>query len=66
MPTNPDSDDNPVVRATKATGERRKRDVVHRGLRMLLATQAGIRRLKGRVGWTGSLNASRRARIPSR
>lgn len=68
MRTNIDMDDDLVERAMKATGERTKRAVVHRALRLLLATeaQAGVRRLKGQVRWTGDLNASRRARVPSR
>ncbi len=68
MRTNIDMDNDLVERAMKATGERTKRAVVHRALRLLLATeaQAAVRRLRGQVRWTGDLNASRQARVPSR
>ncbi len=68
MRTNIDLDDKLVERAMKLTGERTKRAVVHRALRLLVATQgqAAIRQLKGRIRWTGDLEMSRQGRVPRR
>ena len=68
MRTNIDVDDELMKLALQATGEPTKRAVVHRALRLLLATeaQAGIRRLKGKVRWTGKLAESRRGRVAER
>ncbi len=65
MRTNIDIDDDLMREAMRATGEHTKRRVVERGLQMLVATrgQANIRRLRGKVRWTGDLNASRTARV---
>ena len=54
--------------ALRATGDRTKRAVVERGLRLLVQTrdQARIRRLRGKVSWRGDLNESRTARRVTR
>ncbi len=68
MRTNIDVDDELMKRALQATGEPTKRAVVHRALRLLVATeaQAGIRRFKGKIRWTGNLAESRRGRVAGR
>jgi Arc/MetJ family transcription regulator len=65
MRTNIDIDDTLMRQAMRTTGERTKRAVVERALRLLVETrgQASLRRLRGRVTWAGDLNQSRRARI---
>jgi Arc/MetJ family transcription regulator len=65
MRTNIDIDDDLMREAMRASGERTKRAVVERGLALLVATrsQAGIRRLRGKVKWTGDLRTSRLGRI---
>jgi len=64
MRTNIEIDDDLMREAMRATGERTKRAVVERGLRLLVQTrgQSRIRRLRGRVIWRGDLGESRRAR----
>lgn len=64
MRTNIDIDDDLMREAMRASGERTKRAVVERGLRLLVDTraQAGIRRLRGKVRWAGDLDASRQGR----
>jgi len=64
MRTNIDIDDDLMREAMQASGERTKRGVVECGLRLLIETraQSGIRRLRGKVKWTGDLNASRMGR----
>ena len=59
--TNIDIDDDLMRTAMQASGERTKRGVVERALRLLVQThrQAGVRRLRGRVAWRGDLNQSR-------
>ena len=61
MRTNIDIDDDLMRTALRASGERTKRGVVERALRLLVQThgQAGVRRLRGRVAWRGDLNQSR-------
>ncbi len=68
MRTNIDLDDELMHEALRATGERTKRAVVHRALRLLVdtAAQTGIRQLRGKVRWTGNLDESRRDRIAKR
>jgi Arc/MetJ family transcription regulator len=48
--------------ALKASGARSKREAVELGLKTLLQVgrQAEVRRLKGKVNWTGDLEAMRR------
>jgi Arc/MetJ family transcription regulator len=62
--TNIDIDDDLMHEAMRASGERTKRAVVERALRLLVQTrgQARIRRLRGKITWRGDLNESRRAR----
>lgn len=64
MRTNIEIDDDLMREALRATGERTKRAVVERGLRLLVQTrgQSRIRRLRGRVTWRGDLDESRGAR----
>lgn len=64
MRTNIDIDDDLMREAMRASGERTKRAVVERGLRLLVQTrgQTQMRRLRGSVSWSGNLNESRRAR----
>jgi Arc/MetJ family transcription regulator len=64
MRTKLEIDDDLMRRALRASGERTKRAVVERGLRLLvaLAGQGTILRLKGRVDWGGGLEVSRRGR----
>lgn len=67
MRTNIDIDDDLMRQAMRASGERTKRAVVERGLRLLVQTrgQTAIRHLRGKVTWRGNLNESRRARRTS-
>jgi Arc/MetJ family transcription regulator len=62
--TNVEIDDDLIREAMRASGERTKRAVVDRALRLLVQThgQARIRRLRGKVTWHGDLNESRRPR----
>ena len=55
-------DDKLMADALKASGARTKREAVELGLRTLLqlGRQGEIRRLKGKVKWTGDLDAIRR------
>ena len=65
MRTNIEIDDDLMRRALRTSGERTKRAVVERALRLLVRTkaQAGVRRLRGRVRWRGDLNRSRLDRV---
>ena len=65
MRTNIDIDDRLVGDAMRASGERTKRAVVHRALRLLLQarSQGAVRRLKGKVRWHGNLDESRLSRV---
>ena len=67
MRTNIEIDNDLMREAMRASGERTKRAAVERGLRLLIATkgQAAIRRLRGKVKWTGDLDRSRLNRITS-
>lgn len=62
MRTNIVIDDKLMADALKASGARTKREAVELGLRTLLqlSRQGEIRRLKGKVKWTGDLDAMRR------
>jgi Arc/MetJ family transcription regulator len=61
MRTNIDIDDRLMRQAMRASGRTTKRGVVDEALRLLVQTrsQAGIRRLRGRIRWIGDLEASR-------
>lgn len=64
MRTNIDIDDDLMREALEATGARTKRAAVEEGLRLLIQTrrQAGLRRLRGKIEWSGDLQKSRQAR----
>jgi Arc/MetJ family transcription regulator len=63
MRTNIDIDDRPMRQALRASGRTTKRGV-DEALKLLVRTrsQAGIRKLRGRIHWGGDLEASRDAR----
>ena len=65
MRTNIVIDDEVLRRAMKLTGMKTKRAVVDAGLRLLveIKSQAGIRKLRGKVEWRGNLDEMRRSRI---
>lgn len=65
MRTNIDIDDDLMAEALRATGEKTKRAVVERGLRMLIQVkrQGRIRRIRGQVPWRGDLDESRLGRV---
>ncbi|MBI1892784.1 MAG: type II toxin-antitoxin system VapB family antitoxin [Candidatus Rokubacteria bacterium] len=65
MRTNIVIDDRLMREALKASGLDTKRAVVEAGLRLLIQVKAqtGIRRLRGRVVWEGSLAAMRARRV---
>lgn len=61
MRTNIDIDDDLMREAMRASGATTKRAAVEQGLRMLIQVrgQRVIRSLRGKMKWTGDLNASR-------
>lgn len=65
MRTNIDIDDDLMREAMRASGATTKRAVVEQGLRMLINVrgQRAIRRLRGKVKWTGDLSVSRLGRL---
>lgn len=65
MRTNIDIDDELMEEAMRAGAAKTKRGVVEEALRLLIQTrsQAGVRRLRGKVAWEGDLAASRMQRI---
>ena len=65
MRTNIVIDDRLMREAIKASGLDTKRAVVEAGLRLLIQVKAqtGIRRLRGKVAWEGSLPAMRARRV---
>lgn len=64
MRTNIDIDDELMSQAMRASEATTKRAVVEEALRLLIQTrsQAGVRRLRGKVTWEGDLAASRMER----
>jgi Arc/MetJ family transcription regulator len=64
MRTNIDIDDRLMRQAIKSSGSRTKRAAVEAALRLLIQTrsQAGIRRLRGKIRWEGNLSKSRLGR----
>jgi Arc/MetJ family transcription regulator len=64
MRTNIDIDDRLMRQALRASGRTTKRAVVDEALKLLVQTrsQAGIRKLRGRIRWEGDLEASRATR----
>jgi Arc/MetJ family transcription regulator len=65
MCTNIVIEDELMQQAMRATGITTKRAVVQAGLRLLVQVnaQTGIRRLRGKVRWGGSLRAMRAGRV---
>lgn len=59
--TNIDIDDDLIKEAIAVTGAKTKKDVVTEALRLLVRTrrQAGIKTLRGKLKWEGSLDAMR-------
>ena len=68
MRTNIVIDDTLMQDALAASGLSSKRAVVEAGLRSLVSLhrQAGVRRLRGRIKWTGDLAKLRTGRISRR
>ncbi len=64
MRTNIVINDELMQKALKASGFKTKRAAVEAGLRLLvkLGRQKGIRRLRGKLTWQGSLDETRRER----
>jgi Arc/MetJ family transcription regulator len=64
MRTNIDIDDRLMRQALRASGRTTKRAVVDDALKLPVHTrsQAGIRKLRGRIRWEGDLEASRATR----
>jgi Arc/MetJ family transcription regulator len=62
--TNIDIDDRLMSQAMRRSGARTKKAAVEAGLRLLAQThaQGSIRRLRGKIQWTGDLEQSRLAR----
>jgi Arc/MetJ family transcription regulator len=65
MRMNIEIDDDLMREAMRCTGARTKKAAVEAALRLLIQTlsQAGMRRLRGKVRWEGDLNVSRRGRM---
>jgi Arc/MetJ family transcription regulator len=65
MRTNIEIDDGLMRRAMRSSGSRTKRATVETALRLLIQTksQAGIRKLRGKVDWQGDLDESRKSRV---
>ena len=63
MRTNIEIDDKLMVEALRATGLKTKKDAVELGLKTLvrLKKQQNIRAFRGRLTWTGDLDAMRSA-----
>ena len=68
MRTNIEIDDDLMRDAMRASGAPTKRAAVEQGLRMLIAVrgQRAIRRLRGKVKWTGDLESSRLGRVTAK
>jgi Arc/MetJ family transcription regulator len=67
MRTNIDIDHDLMREAMRASGARTKRATVERGLRTLIEIKGpgAIRRLRGKMKWSGDLDRSRRGRVGS-
>ena len=65
MRTNIEIDDNLMSEALRRSGETTKRATVETALRLLIQTrsQAGMRKLRGKIQWEGDLASSRRGRV---
>jgi Arc/MetJ family transcription regulator len=68
MRANIDMDDRLMRQALRASGRTTKRGVVDEALKLLVQTrsQAGIRKLRGRIRWEGDLESSRSTRSVER
>ncbi len=68
MRTNIVIDDNLIQKAMRATGLHTKKAVVEAGLKLLIdvKSQAGVRRLRGKIKWEGNLEEMRTKRISIR
>ena len=64
MRTNIEIDDHLMSEALRHSGETTKRAAVETALRLLIQTrsQAGMRKLRGKIQWEGDLTTSRRGR----
>ena len=64
MRTNIEIDDTLMNEAMRSAGTKTKRETVEEGLRMLIKIkrQTGIRRLRGKIKWEGSLDELRSGR----
>ena len=65
MRTNIEIDDDLMRQAMRSSGATTKRAAVEEGLRLLVRTraQASLRKLRGKVSWTGNLQTSRLERV---
>jgi Arc/MetJ family transcription regulator len=65
MRTNIEIDDELMQQAMRRSGAPTKKAAVEQALRLLIQThsQTTIRKLRGRVKWTGDLTQSRRGRV---
>ena len=65
MRTNIEIDDDLMRQAMRCSGATTKRAAVEEALRLLVRTraQASLRRLRGKVSWTGNLQTSRLDRV---
>jgi len=65
MRTNIVLDEALIEQARKLTGIKTKKDVIHEALRTLirLRQQAGVRTLRGKLHWDGSLEEQRQGRF---
>ncbi len=68
MRTNIIIDDNLIQKAMRVTGLHTKKAVVEAGLKLLIdvKSQAGVRRLRGKIKWEGNLEEMRTNRISIR
>jgi Arc/MetJ family transcription regulator len=64
MRTNIEIDDQLMRKAMRSSGARTKRATVEEALRLLVQvrSQAGIRRLRGKIQWEGNLDEMRSGR----
>lgn len=65
MRTNIDINDRLMRQAMRCSGARTKKAAVEAGLRLLAEThaQGSIRRLRGKIRWSGDLEQSRLSRV---
>ena len=61
MRTNVVIDDELMASALKVSGLKTKKDAIEEGLKLLvqLRSQKGIKRYRGKLGWTGNLHEMR-------